>query len=98
MIFLENYFWNLETPVFIFYVFITEIYLTNIWRDNWRSVFDIVKGNRYYFYMHVHFQGIFWSLIIFINWQILVLQQNHQLILVAPKLLQILEPKLQLDQ
>ena len=34
--FLGNYFWNLETPVFIFYVFITEIYLTNIWRDNWR--------------------------------------------------------------
>ena len=22
--------------VFIFYIFITEIYLTNIWRDNWR--------------------------------------------------------------
>ena len=36
MNFLGNYFWNLETPVFIFYVFITEIYLTNIWRDNWR--------------------------------------------------------------
>ena len=36
MIFLGNYFWNLETPVFIFYVFITEIYLMNIWRDNWR--------------------------------------------------------------
>ena len=34
--FLGNYFWNLETPVFIFYVFITKIYLTNIWRNNWR--------------------------------------------------------------
>ena len=44
MINLVNYFWNLETPVFIFYVFITEIYLTSIWRDNWRSVFDVVKG------------------------------------------------------
>ena len=30
-----------------FYVFITEIYLTNIWHDNWRSVFDVVKGLRY---------------------------------------------------
>ena len=39
-----KYFWNLETPVFIFYVFITEIYLTNIWLDNWLSVFDVVKG------------------------------------------------------
>ena len=29
--FLGNYFWNLETPVFIFYVFNTEIHLTNIW-------------------------------------------------------------------
>ena len=37
MNFLGNYFWNLETPVFIFlYVFITEIYLKNIWQDNWR--------------------------------------------------------------
>ena len=32
MNFLGNYFWNLGTPVFIFYVFITEIYLTNYWR------------------------------------------------------------------
>ena len=44
MIFLGNYFWNLETPVFISYVFITEIYLTNIWHENWRSIFDVVKG------------------------------------------------------
>ena len=45
----QNYFFgNLETPVFIFYVFITEIYLTNIWRDNWRSVFDVVKGLCFY--------------------------------------------------
>ena len=36
MIFSGNYFWNLKTPVFIFYVFITEIYLKNIWQDNWR--------------------------------------------------------------
>ena len=43
-----NYFCNLETPVFIFYVFITEIYLTNIWRDNWRSLFDVVKGLHYW--------------------------------------------------
>ena len=28
--------------MFIFYVFITEIYLTNIWRDNWRSVFELL--------------------------------------------------------
>ena len=46
MIFWGNYFWNLETPVFIFYVFITEIYLTNIWHDNWCSVFDVVKWLR----------------------------------------------------
>ena len=32
MNFLGNYFWNLGTPVFIFYVFITEIYLRNNWR------------------------------------------------------------------
>ena len=36
MNFWGNCFWNLEEPVFIFYVFTTEIYLTNIWRDNWR--------------------------------------------------------------
>ena len=36
MIFLGNYFWNLEIPVFIFYVFITDIHLTNIWCVNWR--------------------------------------------------------------
>ena len=33
-----------ETPVFIFHVFITEIYLMNIWRDNWR--FSIWRHNR----------------------------------------------------
>ena len=36
MIFWGNYCRNLKTPVFIFYVLITEIYLTNIWGDNWR--------------------------------------------------------------
>ena len=36
MIFWGNYCRNLETPAFIFYVLITEIYLTNIWGDNWR--------------------------------------------------------------
>ena len=47
IIFLGNYFWNLETTVFIYYVFIAEIYLRNIWRDNWRSVFDVVKRPRF---------------------------------------------------
>ena len=42
---LGNYFGNLQTPVFIFNVFITEIYLTIIWRDNWRSVFDAIKDS-----------------------------------------------------
>ena len=48
MIFLGNYLWNLETAMFIFYVFITEIYLKNIWHDNWRSAFDFVKGLCYW--------------------------------------------------
>ena len=34
--------WRHQCLFFMF--FITEIYLTNIWRDNWRSVFDVVKG------------------------------------------------------
>ena len=42
MIFLGDCFWTLETLVFVFYAFITEIYLTNIWR----SVFDVIKGLR----------------------------------------------------
>jgi hypothetical protein len=48
--FFENYFWNLETSVSIFYIFITEIYLTNIWCDNWWSIFDVVKGLRYWIF------------------------------------------------
>ena len=47
MNFLGNYFLNLETPEFISYAFITEIYLMNIWRDNWRFILDVVKGLHY---------------------------------------------------
>ena len=36
--------WNLETPVSIIHVFIIKIFLTNIWCDNWWSIFDVVKG------------------------------------------------------
>ena len=57
MIFWGNYFWNLETPVFIFYFFITEIYLTIIWRDNWRLVLLLSKGLCY-----LYFGGkLFWK-------------------------------------
>ena len=49
MIFWGNYFWNLETPVFLFYFFITEIYLTNIWRDNRRFSIWRCKRTLLYF-------------------------------------------------
>ena len=42
--FLGKLFLKSGNTVFIFYVFITEIYLTNIWRDNWCSVFYNLKG------------------------------------------------------
>ena len=35
-----NNFWNLETPVFMLCVFITDIYLRKIWHDNWRFIFE----------------------------------------------------------
>ena len=40
----QNDFWNLEITVFIFYVFITEIFMANIWRDNWRFNIWPLKG------------------------------------------------------
>ena len=56
--FLGNYFWNLETPVFIFYVFITEIYLMNIWHENWCSVSNVLKGLCFYL---IKFENILWT-------------------------------------
>ena len=43
----DVFFGKLFHQSLFFSVFITEIYLTNIWRDNWLSVFDVVKGLRW---------------------------------------------------
>ena len=48
LILLGNYFWNLETTVFIFYVFIADTYLTNIYVIIDVSVCDIIKGLCYW--------------------------------------------------